>query len=99
MERIGIAASKMAQGNIFLYNFYVVLISFLFSLFIFVVTGSSILFALIIISYVGDEVMAHKFGNQWTSVFTVCMISLTMVIVVFNLFAISKNIKISKPPK
>ena len=99
MERIGIAASKMAKGNIFLYNFYVVLISFLFSLFVFVVTGSSILFALIIISYVGEEVMAHKFENEWTSVFTVCMISLTVIIVIFNLFAISKNIKIFKSPK
>ena len=38
MERIGIAASKIAQGNLFLYNICVIVISFLFSLFIFFIS-------------------------------------------------------------
>lgn len=99
MERIGIAASKMAKGNLLLYNLYVIIISFLFSLFIFILAGSSILFALLIISYVGNEVIPHKFENEWTTVFTVCMISLTIVVVLFNFFAILKNIKIFKLPR
>jgi len=45
MKRIGIAASKISKGNLALYNFCVVLISVLFSLSIFVVAGSTVIFA------------------------------------------------------
>ena len=68
MKRIGLAASKMAKGNIVLYNIYVVLISFLFSLFIFIVAGCTIIFALIIISYISTELMLFEFEKGWASI-------------------------------
>ena len=57
MKRIGIAASTISKGNLFLYNFYVVLIAMLFSLFIFIIAGSIVIFALAIIKYVGTEII------------------------------------------
>jgi len=99
MKRIGIAASKIAKGNLFLYNCYVVLISFLFSFFIFVIAGATVLFSLIVIAYLGNELMASEFEENWTSILAVCMVSLTVVISIFNLLAISKNIKFFKRKK
>ncbi|MCK5013546.1 MAG: hypothetical protein KAS66_06980 [Candidatus Omnitrophica bacterium] len=93
MKRIGIAASKISKGNLALYNAYVVLIAALFSLFIFVVAGSTIIFSLAIIKYVGDEIMGVEFEGSWKAILAVCMVSLTIVITLFNLFAISKNLK------
>ena len=94
MKRIGIAASKISKGNLALYNVSVVLISALFSLFIFVVAGSTVIFALAIIQYVGNEIMGVEFERSWQSVLAVCMVSLTIIIVLFNLFAILKNLKL-----
>jgi len=96
MERIGVAASKMAKGNLFLYNFYVFLISFLFSFFILLVAGSSVVFALIVIGYIGTEIMAIELEENWPTILSLCMITLTIVIAVFNLMAISRNLKIPK---
>ncbi len=97
MKRIGIAASKMAKGNRALYNGYVVLISALFSLFIFVIAGASVVFALIIIATIGNEIMPDdNFTENWKSILTVCMVSLTVIIAIFNVFAITKNIKFPK---
>ena len=50
MERIGIAASKIAKGNLHLYNFYVVLLTLLFSFLVYFLTGSAIVFALVLIA-------------------------------------------------
>ena len=99
MKRIGIAASKMAKGNLFLYNGYVVIISFLFSLFIFVVCGCTVIFALLIIGYIAHEIMAVEFEKSWSFILALCMISLTVIVVLFNLIAISKNIKFKKTRK
>ena len=96
MKRIGIAASKISKGNLTLYNVYVVLISALFSLFIFIVAGSTIIFAIAIIKYVGNEIMGVEFERSWQSILAVCMVSLTIVITLFNLFAISKNLKLPR---
>jgi len=96
MERIGIAASKMAKGNLLLYNSFVILISFLFSLSIFIIAGSTVVLALIIIAYVTNGAMPLESDSQWYSVLIVCMISLTVVVSLFSLFAISRNIKFSK---
>jgi len=94
MKRIGIAASKISKGNLILYNVYVVLISALFSLFIFVVAGSTIIFAFAIIKYVGNEIMGVEFERSWQSMLAVCMVALTIVITLFYLLAISKNLKL-----
>jgi len=96
MERIGIAASKIAKGNLLLYNLYVVLISFLFSILVFFIAGAAIVLALIIISRMVTGIIPTSFDKGWTLVMLVCMISLTVVIALFNLFAISKNIKFKK---
>ena len=96
MKRLGIAASKMSKGNLVLYNVYVVLISILFSLFIFLVAGSTVVFALMIIKYVGNEIMGVEFERSWRSILTVCMVSLTVVLTLFNLAAILINLKIPK---
>ena len=96
MERIGIAASKMAKGNLFVYNCYVVLISLLFSFSIFIMVGATVVFALTIIAYVGNEIMGLEFEKSWTSILSVCMVSLTVIVALFNLFAISKNLKFTK---
>ena len=96
MERIGIAASKIAKGNLFLYNLFVVMISFLFSLLIFLLAGSSLFISLLIINSINEGQMPQNLEKMWTSVMLVCMISLTIVVSIFNLFAILKNIKLTK---
>ncbi len=94
MKRIGIAASKIAKGNLLLYNSYVVLIAFLFSLFVFIVSGATVVFAFVIIAYLSNEVIPSEMERNWSSVRMVCMVVLTVVIGIFNLLAISQNIKI-----
>ncbi len=96
MERIGIAASKMAQGNFFLYNFYVILISFLFSLFIFFLSGFSVLFALIIMAYIVEGVLPTGLQGAWGDMVRICMITLTTVVMLLNLFAILKNVRFKR---
>jgi len=96
MKRIGIAASKISKGNKILYNCCVVLISVLFSLFIFIIAGSTVLFALAIIKYVGNEIIGKNFEDSWRSVLLACMISLTVVTTLFSLTAILINLKLPK---
>ena len=96
MKRIGIAASRISKGNLVLYNFYVVLISVLFSLLIFIAAGSTVIFALAVIRYVGNEIMGMEFEKSWRSILAVCMVSLTVVTTLFNLCAVLMNVKLSK---
>lgn len=96
MERIGIAASKISKGNGFVYNLSVIAISFLFSLLIFVIAGSIVVLALGMIAYIDSEVMNFGFKANKVPVLTVCMVTLTVLISIFNLLAIAKNIKISQ---
>ena len=96
MERIGIAASKIAQGNIYLYNLYVIIISFLFSVFIFCLSGCSIVFALLIIGYILNGILPVGLKGQWGTVVRLCMVTLTVVVSLFNLLAVMRNIKIKR---
>ena len=84
----------MAKGNLVLYNSYVVLISFLFALFIFIVAGCTVVFALIVFAYVSNELIATEFEKDWSGIFSICMITLTVVMFLFNLIAISTNMKL-----
>ena len=95
MKRIGIAASKMAKNNLLLYNIFVVVISFLFSLLIFIIAGSSILFALIILGYLINGIMPVQFWQEWHELVLLCMISLSVVMLLFNLYAIGLNIRVN----
>lgn len=95
MERIGLAASKIAKGNIFLYNIYVILIAFLFALFVFVIAGSTVVFAVVILRYIAMEI-TPELNRDWSAILSVSMFSLTLVLTVFYLLALSKNIKFKK---
>ena len=97
MERIGLAASKMAKGNFLLYNAWVIIISFIVSLFIFFIAGSSIFLALMILAYLVSGTMPAEFEKNWESVLRICLLALTVVMTLFNLFAILKNIRLKKP--
>ncbi|MCA9400662.1 MAG: hypothetical protein KC713_03485 [Candidatus Omnitrophica bacterium] len=94
MKRIGIVASRISKGNLALYNIYVVLISFLFSSFIFIIAGATVVFALAILRYVSNEIMLSDFSQQWNNILYLSMISLAVVIGIFTVIAITKNIKI-----
>lgn len=93
MERIGIAASKMAKGNLLTYNFYVIVFSLLFSIMIFVLAGMSIIFSLFIIGYV-LEGLSPDMAEGWNDVIKVCMIALTLIVCGIDLFAMLRNLKI-----
>jgi hypothetical protein len=94
MKRIGVAASKISKGNTSLYNFLVVLISCLVSLFLFVVVASTVIFALAIIAYVTGEIMPSDYRRNWDAIRMVCISVLASVMAVFNLLAIFINIKL-----
>src|SRR3989344_93410 len=97
MERIGLAASKMAKGNFALYNFWVVVISSTVSMFLFLVAGISIFLALVILAAVVKGIMPTEFEKSWQSMLRLCILALTIVVSLFNLFAIFKNIRFKKP--
>jgi hypothetical protein len=96
MLRIGIAASKMAKGNLLTYNFFVVLISCLFSLIIFLVGGCSILVIVFLISLGLHAVRHSAFHTGWVHMFKICLIILAAVTAIFNLTAIARNIQTPK---
>jgi len=96
MERIGLAASKISKGNLLFYNIYVVLISSLFAFFVFTVTGATVVFALVLVSYLGHGIMGFSFEEKWPSILSFCMISLTIMAALFNMLAISRNVKLKK---
>lgn len=96
MKRIGLTAGKIAKGNLAIYNLCVILISFIFSFFVFITAGAAVVFALITIGYVGTEIMGLEFEKNWSFVRTVCMVSLTAIVALFNIFAIMANIRFSK---
>lgn len=96
MKRIGIAASKISRGNRWLYNFYVILISVLLSLALYLIVGATVIFSLAIIKYVAGEVMGVDFDGDWASILSVCMVSLTVVVALFNVFGILINLKLNK---
>ena len=98
MERIGVAASKMAKGNLFLYNIYVIVICVVFSLLIFILAGITVALALLMISLIVQGIGVNKyFPLELNSAFVVCMMALTIVMAIFNLFAILRNLKLTKP--
>jgi hypothetical protein len=96
MRRIGIAASKMAQGSLFTYNLFVVLLSCLLSLFIFLVCGFSILIIVVLVSWGLHALRPAGFHAGWMHMFKICLIILAVVTGIFNSVAIIKNIQWTK---
>jgi hypothetical protein len=96
MLRIGIAASKMSKGNLFNYNLCVILIACLLSLFIFLISGFSILLIVFLISLVLHTIKPADFHAGWVPMFKFCLTVLAAVVGIFNIAAIAKNIQFTK---
>jgi len=96
MQRIGIAASKIAKGNLFLYNFFVILLSFLFSLLVFIISGLLIIFGLVLIAYLTQMPIIVDLQKGNISPISICMMFLGVIIGIFNLYAIGINVKIKR---
>jgi hypothetical protein len=96
MQRIGLAASRMAQGNLLKYNLFVLGISSLFSLFIFFVSGFTILLALLLISIVTRFFLPPEFSASWPEINKISMVALAVIVGFFDMLAVIKNIKFTK---
>ena len=96
MERIGITASKMAKDNLGLYNFYVLLISFMLAFIIFLVAGGAIFLGLVVIGAITQGTVPEGTKNEWMELARICMAALTGVISFVTLFAIARNVKFRK---
>lgn len=94
MDRIGIAASKVAKGNIILYHIYVFFFIFLFAFFIFIAAGAAIITALMIVGYIINGLLPHSFFEEWKQVVMICLSSLTAVVSFFSIVAFIKNFRI-----
>ncbi len=95
MERIGIAASRMAKGNLLKYNLFVVAISTLFALLLFLVSGFVVLLALLLISIAMRWFLPQETA-VWTHIAGVAVSAVAIIIGILNVLAVVKNIKIGK---
>ncbi|MBZ0166441.1 MAG: hypothetical protein K8I00_06510 [Candidatus Omnitrophica bacterium] len=99
MKRIGMAASRISKGNVRLYNTYVILISLLFSIFLFFIVGLAVILAIGIVMLFGPETMTQELRDNWQTVTRMCGQALALVVVVFNAIAIVVNMKLVKRNK
>ena len=86
----------MAKGSLLTYNLFVVLLSCVFSLFIFLVCGFSILIIVVLVSWVLHALRPAGFHAGWLHMFKICLIVLAVVTGIFNGVAIIKNIQLTK---
>jgi len=93
MDRIGIASSKIAKGNLVLYNMSVVLLTFMFSLFVFVIAGAAVLLALILVGYIVNGMAPHNLLEDRQQSVSVCVSVLMAVVAFFAVMALIRNIK------
>ncbi len=96
MRRIGIAASKMAQGSLSKYNVFVIMIAFLCSLLLFFICGFSILAALFLVSLVCRPFLPSGFNTASPAIVRMCLVALAVVIGILNVLAVIKNVKVNK---
>lgn len=94
MKRIGIAASKISPGNIILYNVFVLVLSTLFSLLVFFLSGFSIFVAIYIIHALLTGSTVFDFYSNWGGILKSCMVALAVMMGVFNMCAIGVNLKL-----
>lgn len=94
MKRIGLAASKMAQGNIWLYHLAVVLIACLFAMFVFLVCGFCLAATIFVLSLLFERFWPSVNQKAWMDVLRMCLIFLGVVVGMMTLFAVLKNIKL-----
>ncbi len=96
MERIGIAASKMAQGNLIAYNFFVIAIASLCALFIFLVCGFVVLASLFLIFTLFRFLMPGVFDGVWFNLVKICLVGLGLFVGILNMWAIIRNIRLTR---
>ena len=96
MERIGIAASKIAKGNLLLYNLIVVSLSLLFSLLVYFVAGSVIIIVLILVAYLINGGAFPDLEQEWFPIMRLSMISLAVLVGICTLYAILRNARFRK---
>jgi hypothetical protein len=94
MNRIGITASKIARGNVVIYNTAVVCIIFLLAFLTFVIAGTAIMAALFIVGHIISGLLPGDIHGQWSLVVIICMSSLTVVVSLFSIIALIKNVKV-----
>jgi len=96
MRRIGIAASKMAQGSLLKYNAFVIVIAFLCSLLLFFICGFFILAVLFLVSLVCRPFLPPGSLAAGPAIVRVCLTALAVVIGILNVLAVIKNVKVNK---
>ena len=96
MQRIGIAASKMSQGNLCRYNLCVVVIACLFSIFTFLICGFVILFFVFLAAIASHVLKPAEYHPHWLQMAKICLIVLGLVVGILNIAAILKNIQWTK---
>jgi hypothetical protein len=96
MLRIGIAASKMSKGGLLSYNLYVILITGLVSLFVYLICGFSVILIVFLISLIVHVIRPEGLHPHWVHVFKVCLTVLAWVVGVLGIAAILKNIQITR---
>jgi len=94
MLRIGLAASKIAKGNIWSYHLAVVIITCLFAIFVFFICSFSIALTLFILSLIFQRFLPLDNQQVWIDIFKTCLIFLGGILGLMALFAIVKNIKL-----
>ena len=91
MKRIGIAASRVAKDDLVLYNSFVLLLSFLLSLLIFLISAFSILAGMALTSYMTRGFMLIDPGSGLCKF---ALFGLAVLVGLINLTAVLVNIKI-----
>ncbi|MBI3602427.1 MAG: hypothetical protein HY209_05995 [Candidatus Omnitrophica bacterium] len=94
MHRIGLAASKIAKGNIWVYHLTVVVIACLFALFVFLICGFSIAVTLFVLFLLVERFLPSGTHEIWIDVLKTCLAFLGILISLFTLVAIIKNTKL-----
>ncbi len=95
MQRIGIAASRMAQGDLLKYNVFVVGISLLFSTLLFLICEFCFLAVLLIISLVLRRLVPKHFLSESGMLIQTSALWIGILVGVLCIWAIVCNIKIS----
>lgn len=96
MKRIGDAASRMAQGDVVKYNFFVVAISFLFSLIIFLISEFCVLAVILILSLLVRGFMHKHSPGSWFGIVKVSSLGIGALVALLNACAIAINLRFNK---
>ena len=98
MLRIGLAASKIAKGNLWVYHLAVVVIACLVAMFVFLICGFCIIATLFLLSVLIQHFWPSASQEVWVDVYKTCLIFLGILIGILAVIAIIKNIKLTFKP-